>query len=124
MNEEIVPFGFLEYPNGMKECEESSLCTWANPQKTQAVPYCSLHKIDCSPELMGCYTDSTCGGNVLPFPVATPPPVINLPPEEVVAPSSPNHHDAHSQRVLIILGIIAGLLVILLLIVIWRVYFS
>lgn len=118
MNEEIVPFGFLEYPNGMKECEESSLCTWTNSQKTQAVPYCFLHKIECSPELMGCYTDSTCGGNVLPFTVATPPPIINLPPEEIVAPT---HHEAHPQRVLIILGIIAGLLVVLLFIVVWRV---
>jgi len=86
-----TPFAFLNN-YGQLECEESSLCTTdgsGNP-----VPYCYLHSasdmcvsLNSNPnvKVLGCYNDSTCGGNASKI----SPPVVPVVPVVQVVPIVP-----------------------------------
>lgn len=113
----VVPFAYTMNPDGSVECEESSLCTWSDTNRTRPIPYCLVHQEECPPDLFGCYTDSTCGGNVLPFNPQDPP--IVLPQPEEIEPSR-----THSIRKILILGgiiCIGVLFVIIVLLILFRI---
>jgi hypothetical protein len=121
MNEES-PFVLLKDQQGDQICERSSLCTWVNDTADQTLPYCFLHDIDCTPDLMGCYTESTCGHHITP-PPAPAVPIIILPPAQVVqqttapsptilsvtsAPSSIRRKSHHHNIIIIIIIILSA----------------
>jgi hypothetical protein len=125
MKTDTVPFGYIYYDNGSFECEESSLCTWLDPSHRIPVPYCHLHGTECphgSSQLLGCYTEPTCGGRVVPpdpfHPVPPRPPIIIIPGEETVPeppPPKPNHRKLFLALLLSIIGIFLLIIFVILL---------
>jgi hypothetical protein len=105
------------------KCQPSVLCDWLTDKI--AVPACLKNsRENCSTTLVGCYTEKTCGGNVVPITIPKPssPNVPIKPYNQPPVPTQKKKNNKHklNYTILIVSGSVLAMIVVLLLLFWWK----